>query len=144
MSTYTVVLTEDEETGDAILPLPEELLSQMGWNEGTTLEWLDNGNGSFSLKKKETMLERIKSWLNWRGKASYSAIKINSMTKEEVAAEEAKDLGSAFIEPLNPKVVSEEAINVTTAAPKKAAKKKAVAKKAPAKKKATKKSKKDK
>jgi bifunctional DNA-binding transcriptional regulator/antitoxin component of YhaV-PrlF toxin-antitoxin module len=143
MKTYTVETFADE-NGDIILPLPLEVLEELGWDEGTTLEWKDNGNGSFSLKKKETMLERIKSWLNWRGKSSYSAIKINSMTKEEVAAEEAKDLGSAFIEPLNPKVVSEEAINVTTAAPKKAAKKKAVAKKVPAKKKATKKSKKDK
>jgi hypothetical protein len=51
MSTYTVVLTEDEETGDAILPLPEELLSETGWKEGTLLDFVDNGDGSFSLKE---------------------------------------------------------------------------------------------
>jgi hypothetical protein len=95
------------------------------------------------------MLNKIRSWLNWRGKSSYSGIMINSMTKEEGAAIEAaeqakaKDLGSAFIEPLNPKVVSDEAINVVV--PKKAAKKKAPAKKkAVAKKKTKKSSKKDK
>jgi hypothetical protein len=82
------------------------------------------------------MLERFKKWLNWKGKSSYSAVMINSMTKEEGAAIEAaeeakaKDLGSALIEPLNPREVSEEAINVPVEAPKKVAKKKAPAKKA--------------
>jgi bifunctional DNA-binding transcriptional regulator/antitoxin component of YhaV-PrlF toxin-antitoxin module len=128
MKTYKVETFGDDE-GNIILPLPLEMLEELGWKEGTTLEWLDNGDGSFSLKKKETMLERIKSWLHWRGKSSYSAIKMNSMTKEEAAAEEAQQ-ESAFIEPLNPQVVSEEAISVQVEAPKKVAKKKAPAKKA--------------
>jgi hypothetical protein len=53
MSTYTVTLQEDEETGDLILPIPQELLDEMGWKEGTVLDFIDNGNGSFSLKKLE-------------------------------------------------------------------------------------------
>lgn len=127
MKTYTVHTFEDK-NGDVILPLPLEVLEKLGWNEGTVLEWKDNGNGSFSLTKKETMLERFKKWLNWKGKSSYSAITMESMTKEEAAVEEAP------VVPVVEPVVEAPAVE----APKKVAKK-AVAKKAPAKKAAKKK-----
>lgn len=47
---YTVTLEEDA-NGDLILPIPEEILNSMGWDVGTTLEWIDNGDGSFTLKE---------------------------------------------------------------------------------------------
>lgn len=48
---WTVTVEEDPETGDLILPLPPELLQMQGWKEGDTLEWADEGNGAWSLKK---------------------------------------------------------------------------------------------
>jgi hypothetical protein len=36
--TYIETVEENEE-GELILPIPVELLSQMGWDETTTLEW---------------------------------------------------------------------------------------------------------
>ena len=48
-----VTLETDPETGDLILPIPTELLSQMGWIEGTELFWIDNENGTYSLKEKK-------------------------------------------------------------------------------------------
>ena len=54
---YTITLEEDPETQDLIMPLPPELLSQMGWNEGDTLHWTDNEDGSFSLSKKDLTSE---------------------------------------------------------------------------------------
>jgi len=48
---WTVNVEEDSETGEIILPLPQELLEMQGWKEGDTLEWTDNGNGSWSLSK---------------------------------------------------------------------------------------------
>jgi hypothetical protein len=48
-----VTLEQDPETGDLILPIPTELLSQMGWIEGTELFWIDNENGTYSLKEKK-------------------------------------------------------------------------------------------
>jgi hypothetical protein len=36
--TYNETVEENEE-GELILPIPVELLSQMGWDETTTLEW---------------------------------------------------------------------------------------------------------
>jgi hypothetical protein len=48
-----VTLETDPETGELILPIPAELLSQMGWIEGTELFWVDNENGTYSLKEKK-------------------------------------------------------------------------------------------
>ena len=35
---YTVRVEEDTETGDLILPLPQELLDNVGWQTGDTLK----------------------------------------------------------------------------------------------------------
>ena len=48
-----VQLEQDSKTGELILPIPTELLSQMGWIEGTKLFWIDNEDGSYSLKEKK-------------------------------------------------------------------------------------------
>ena len=49
--TWTVELEEDPETGELILPLPEDMLKLQEWVEGDTLEWIDNEDGSWSLQK---------------------------------------------------------------------------------------------
>jgi|TARA_R110000803_G_scaffold207705_2_gene275800 hypothetical protein len=49
---FTVTLAEDPETGELIMPLPTELLNQMGWDFGDTLIWNDQEDGTFTLKKK--------------------------------------------------------------------------------------------
>ena len=53
MKSYTVILEEDPETGDLILPFPEDMLKEVGWKEGDTLDWGDNKDGTFSITKKE-------------------------------------------------------------------------------------------
>jgi hypothetical protein len=39
---WTAVLDEDLTTGELILPLPDELLAQLGWKENDTLIWSIN------------------------------------------------------------------------------------------------------
>lgn len=39
MSKYTVRVEQDPYTGDLILPIPDELLAEVGWGEGDELEW---------------------------------------------------------------------------------------------------------
>ena len=39
MSKYTVKVQEDPETGELILPIPDELLAEMGLKEGDELIW---------------------------------------------------------------------------------------------------------
>ena len=48
-----IVTVEQDENGELLLPFPPDLLAQMGWSEGTDLFWIDNENGTFSLKEKE-------------------------------------------------------------------------------------------
>lgn len=48
-----VTLEQDKDTGELILPIPTDLLSQMGWIEGTELFWIDNEDGTYSLKEKK-------------------------------------------------------------------------------------------
>ncbi len=48
---WTITVEEDPETGELILPLPTEFLLMKGWIEGDTLEWIDNGDGSWTLQK---------------------------------------------------------------------------------------------
>lgn len=47
-TSYTVTVEEDGD--DIILPIPEEILKTMGWNEGDTLEWSVN-NDTITLRK---------------------------------------------------------------------------------------------
>ena len=49
---WTVTLDEDPNTGDLIMPLPQEILDLQGWKEGDVLEWTDNKDGSWSLSRK--------------------------------------------------------------------------------------------
>jgi hypothetical protein len=48
---WTVELEWDGE--DAILPLPQEVLKHLDAKEGDVLQWIDNGDGSWSLTKMD-------------------------------------------------------------------------------------------
>ena len=50
---WTAEVKEDPSTGDSILEFPPEMLEEVGWKEGDTLNWKDNENGSFTLTKVE-------------------------------------------------------------------------------------------
>ena len=47
-----VQLELNPETGELILPLPDDLCAQLGWVIGTELNWIDNEDGTYSLKEK--------------------------------------------------------------------------------------------
>jgi len=51
---YIVTLENDPETGDLVLPLPDKLRGETGWKTGDTLDWKDNGDGTFSMTKQKT------------------------------------------------------------------------------------------
>ena len=48
---WVITVEEDQETGDLILPLPDDFLAEAGWQEGDILEWIDLEDGSWQLKK---------------------------------------------------------------------------------------------
>ncbi len=49
---WTITLEEDSDTGDLILPFPQDLLDEAGWKEGDVIKWTDNKDGSWSLAKQ--------------------------------------------------------------------------------------------
>ena len=54
MKSWTITVEENPDNPEElILPLPEDLLKEAGWVEGDTLNWTDNNNGTWSLKKVE-------------------------------------------------------------------------------------------
>ena len=61
MNSTVVTLVTDPETGDLILPLNDEIFSETGWEIGDTLEWVDQKDGSWLLRKKEISQE--KEWV---------------------------------------------------------------------------------
>jgi hypothetical protein len=55
MSTDNNILTvqENEDTGELFLTLPLDVINQVGWWEGELLDWINNGDGSWSIQKHE-------------------------------------------------------------------------------------------
>jgi hypothetical protein len=50
---WTVKVEQDPDTGELVLPLPADLLSQMGWIEGTDLFWEETDGKGFILTDKK-------------------------------------------------------------------------------------------
>jgi len=50
---HIITVEEDPETGDLILPFPDGLCDQLGWEINDTLDWEANADGSYTLTKKE-------------------------------------------------------------------------------------------
>ena len=49
-----IVQLETDENGDLILPLGDELCSELGWKIGDTIEWIPQEDGSYLLKKVDS------------------------------------------------------------------------------------------
>lgn len=48
-----VKIETDPETGDLILPFTDEMLNEVGWKIGDVLEWIDNEDGTWTIRKKD-------------------------------------------------------------------------------------------
>ena len=53
LKSWTLPVEFDEPTGEYFVQFPDELLGATGWQEGDELLWVDNKDGSFTLKKNE-------------------------------------------------------------------------------------------
>lgn len=52
MNTHTAIVEYDKDTNEYVLPLGDELCKQLGWVIGDTLIWIDNKDGTVTVKKK--------------------------------------------------------------------------------------------
>jgi hypothetical protein len=46
------ILTDDD--GEVFIEFSEEFLREVDWKEGDTIKWIDNHDGSWTIKKKDT------------------------------------------------------------------------------------------
>lgn len=49
---YEVITQEDPETGDLFIPIPPEILKEMGWKEGTEVKFDVDKDGTIYVTKK--------------------------------------------------------------------------------------------
>jgi len=114
MSKYTIKLEEDK-NGELILPLSDELLKEVGWKEGDTLQWKDNENGSYTLSKKNDSIETewvlVEAISQFReryvvevpkGKSEYA---LDTVTMDEAKEFSQKHLGETIV---SSRVISEK------------------------------------
>jgi hypothetical protein len=109
-----VTLVEDEDTGDLILPIGDELMAEVGWEVGDTLDWVDNKDGSFTIIKKqevETELVLVECISQFRqrymvevpkGKAEWA---LDTVTMEQADEFSQEHLGETIV---SHRVVSKE------------------------------------
>ena len=50
---WIVELEEDSETGDLYMQLPQQLIDELGWQIGDTLNWIPENNGGYRLTRKD-------------------------------------------------------------------------------------------
>jgi hypothetical protein len=66
MSKSWILEVQETPIGEQFIAFPDEAIAELGWRDGDTIEWLDNGDGSWTIKKKEpkvwVMVEAIQSF----------------------------------------------------------------------------------
>lgn len=60
-SRWTLDVKYDQSTDDTYIELPDDLMVEAGWNLGDNLEWIDNKDGSWTMKKIEQ--DDTKEWV---------------------------------------------------------------------------------
>jgi ribonucleoside-diphosphate reductase beta chain len=60
MLTYTTDVKENQD-GELYIDLRPDVLEYLGWQEGDTLNWIDNGDGSWALENLTKRLETMKN-----------------------------------------------------------------------------------
>ena len=49
----SLLIQKDPETGELYLELPQGMLDRLGWAEDDELEWIENKDGTWQIKKVE-------------------------------------------------------------------------------------------
>ncbi|WP_306687731.1 MULTISPECIES: AbrB/MazE/SpoVT family DNA-binding domain-containing protein [Vibrio] len=80
MSMYLMrVKIEQNEDGECYFLIPDELQKDLSWNEGDPIEWVDNGDGSLTLRKLSQLeVLKLKAFEDPDVKAEYDRLKGDS------------------------------------------------------------------
>ena len=53
------VVYEATVNDEGVLTLPDEVIKELGWEKGDTLQWIDNEDGSWTLKNVTDQVENL-------------------------------------------------------------------------------------
>jgi len=117
--TWTVSVEEDEQTGDLILPLNDEILEQCDFAVGDNIEWIDRGDGSWEIRKVEKVKETESEWVLVECTATYRMRYMVEVPKgktewalDTVTMSEAKEFSQEY---LGEQIVSHRVISLEKA-----------------------------
>ena len=48
------IVDDPDHPGELLLDLGNELCEYLGWKEGDTIEWIDNKDGTWTIRKQES------------------------------------------------------------------------------------------
>ena len=73
------VKIEKNEDGERYFLIPDELQKDLSWNEGDPIEWIDNSDGSLTLRKiSQLEALKLKAFEDPDVKAEYDRLKDDS------------------------------------------------------------------
>lgn len=75
MSDFMQVKIEKTEQGEHYFLIPDEFQKELSWREGDTIQWINNGDGSWTLKKLSQLESlKLKALNNPEVKAEYDQL----------------------------------------------------------------------
>jgi hypothetical protein len=109
-NSWTLEVQEDQ-FGEKFIEFPPEVIAGTGWKEGDTIQWIDNGDGSWSLKKKEKVLVMVEAVQQFRMRylvevdADHPEWAMDTVVMKEAKEFSQQDMGESIV---SHRVVTEE------------------------------------
>lgn len=110
-----IVDVQKDENGEPMIELPQDLLDEVNWSAGTQIEWVDNKDGTFTMKEATelVMVECISQFRHRylvevpKGRTEWA---LDTVTCEQTKEFSQEHLGEVIV---SHRIVSrEEAINI--------------------------------
>jgi bifunctional DNA-binding transcriptional regulator/antitoxin component of YhaV-PrlF toxin-antitoxin module len=107
---WTLEVQEDQ-FGEKFIEFPPEAIADLGWKEGDTVEWINNGDGSWSIKKKEKVFVMVEAVQQFRMRylvevdADHPEWAMDTVVMKEAKEFSQQDMGETIV---SHRVVTEE------------------------------------
>jgi bifunctional DNA-binding transcriptional regulator/antitoxin component of YhaV-PrlF toxin-antitoxin module len=107
---WTLEVQEDQ-FGEKFIEFPQEAIADLGWKEGDTVEWIDNGDGTWSIKKKEKVWVMVEAVQQFRMRylvevdADHPEWAMDTVVMKEAKEFSQQDMGETIV---SHRVVTEE------------------------------------
>ena len=94
-----IIKLVNDEDGNLVLPLSDDILKEVGWDVGDVIDWVDNNDGSWTMKKKvETELVLVECISMFRQRYVVEVPKDHSeWALDTVVMQEAKEFSQEHI-----------------------------------------------